>query len=576
MTTPNNGIPYVPENTTDPAAGLNQSLLYLDALLQLLVETLGDTAPPVGPVGGQRHIVGVGATGAWAGQDDKLAVYDDVSLSWSFYTAHFALNKADGLIYGYVGTSWQVASGINTFAALNDTPAGFSGNANRLVAVTPAADGLEFIDVPLGWPVKQTPAVSAGSLTLDIDEPTGFVVTLDQDVTTLSLANASGADYATFALVMVQDATGGWTVTWPAAFKNSPEQPDPGINAITLMEFVTWDGGSSVYPLRRLVLDAGGVLASDTLYTVNAAGVAMALNSSSLTADWSNVDNGVAGFNASASNSTKVFAIDDNGVVWSFNKADGTQAYSSFDTLLGWGKGIACDESDNVYVVGLDVASVKKFNSAGVEQWAYVMPDDPATAYVDGGVGLVMDSNGDILACSSVPAVGINNVFKLDQAGTEIWTIANPVDGEVTAALAVDASDRVYVMYSGGAEAVLRRYPSTGGAADWTGLSGHHADAWRITVDAAGNTYGINNYWEGVDPDSGLLYVFDNTGVMTGKTEEVITGSQPMMDPDGVTLYVHEYNTGTSSYDLVAYTAATYTEVWRYDTTNDQIQGITF
>ena len=36
----NNQIPFVPENTIDPAAGLNLSLNTVDALLQVLVQTV--------------------------------------------------------------------------------------------------------------------------------------------------------------------------------------------------------------------------------------------------------------------------------------------------------------------------------------------------------------------------------------------------------------------------------------------------------------------------------------------------------------------------------------------------------
>src|SRR5690606_18524327 len=75
MSTPNTGIPYVPENTQDPAAGLNLALNVIDALLQTAVIDMGQTAPPVSPSDGDLHIVGTGATGAWAGQDNNLARY---------------------------------------------------------------------------------------------------------------------------------------------------------------------------------------------------------------------------------------------------------------------------------------------------------------------------------------------------------------------------------------------------------------------------------------------------------------------------------------------------------------------
>ncbi len=72
MTTPNTGIPYVPENTLDPAAGLNLALNVIDALLQTAVIDVGVNTPPGSPADGDLYIVGTG-TGAWTGHDDALA-----------------------------------------------------------------------------------------------------------------------------------------------------------------------------------------------------------------------------------------------------------------------------------------------------------------------------------------------------------------------------------------------------------------------------------------------------------------------------------------------------------------------
>lgn len=103
--TVNNGIPFVPENTTDPAAGLNLSLLTIDMLLHLAVESIGDTTPPATVIDGARYIVGVGATGAWSGYDNKLAMWIDNPGYWEFRDAYFAYNKSDDTIYIF-STSW--------------------------------------------------------------------------------------------------------------------------------------------------------------------------------------------------------------------------------------------------------------------------------------------------------------------------------------------------------------------------------------------------------------------------------------------------------------------------------------
>lgn len=103
----NNGIPFVPENTIDPAAGLNESLLTVDALLQLAVVSVGDNAPPGSPANGARYVVGTAPTGAWAGRANQVAQWLDGG--WRFYQARYALNTADGLMYVRQGATWGVA-----------------------------------------------------------------------------------------------------------------------------------------------------------------------------------------------------------------------------------------------------------------------------------------------------------------------------------------------------------------------------------------------------------------------------------------------------------------------------------
>lgn len=106
MTTPNNQIPYVPENTIDPAAGLNRALNVIDALLQVRVLTLGDNAPPASPADGDRHIIGTAPTGAWAGQANKLARWLDGG--WDFFEAAIAVNLDDDKLYIRGAAGWIV------------------------------------------------------------------------------------------------------------------------------------------------------------------------------------------------------------------------------------------------------------------------------------------------------------------------------------------------------------------------------------------------------------------------------------------------------------------------------------
>lgn len=98
-----------------------------------------------------------------------------------------------------------------------------------------------------GWDNKATPAISAGVLTLDLSDPVGFVVTLDQNITSIVFSNAPSDKVVTFTITFVQDATGGRTVAFPAAVQGTPTAPVTAANEVTIQSFITWDGATTVY-----------------------------------------------------------------------------------------------------------------------------------------------------------------------------------------------------------------------------------------------------------------------------------------------------------------------------------------
>lgn len=116
MSTPSNGIPYVPENTQDPAAGLNLALNVVDALLQTFVIDMDQNAPPGSPADGQMHIVGPAPTGAWAGQANKLARYVTDGAFWQFYTPgtqiRLVFNQDDGGLYVWHAAAWTLLAQV--------------------------------------------------------------------------------------------------------------------------------------------------------------------------------------------------------------------------------------------------------------------------------------------------------------------------------------------------------------------------------------------------------------------------------------------------------------------------------
>jgi hypothetical protein len=115
----NNSIPYVPQDTLDPAAGLNLALRIIDALLNTRIEDMSLSAPPGSPpADGAMYVVKPAGTGDWAGHDNAIAQYDSAAGDWVFYEAGVQawlfLNKADSNLYKWdaTGSTWVIAAGI--------------------------------------------------------------------------------------------------------------------------------------------------------------------------------------------------------------------------------------------------------------------------------------------------------------------------------------------------------------------------------------------------------------------------------------------------------------------------------
>src|ERR1700743_1891487 len=163
--TPNNQIPYVPENTIDPAAGLNISLDVIDALLNTRVESMTLNTPPGSPADGAMYVVGRAQTGAWTGHSKAVARWTAEGAFWTFYAAGaqawFVINKADNSIYTWnAGTSsWTAAGGIA------DAPSNGSYFARRNGSWQVAPGGVQSVQAGTNVTVDATdplnPIVSA-------------------------------------------------------------------------------------------------------------------------------------------------------------------------------------------------------------------------------------------------------------------------------------------------------------------------------------------------------------------------------------------------------------------------------
>ena len=80
------GLPFIEGSQAQKHVTHNEALRILDTVVQIGVRDTDRTVPPSSPVEGDRHIVATGATGAWAGHADAVAIREDGA--WRCELAH--------------------------------------------------------------------------------------------------------------------------------------------------------------------------------------------------------------------------------------------------------------------------------------------------------------------------------------------------------------------------------------------------------------------------------------------------------------------------------------------------------
>lgn len=130
--TPNNAIPLVPQNTLDPASGLNLALDVLDALTQIAVTSMTVVTPPASPADGARYIVPAsGATGVWVGHANQLARYVLTGAFWQYYPSPRVLfDLATLCLYSWNGTTYTRNNGSQILATVGAPAVGVGNNGD--------------------------------------------------------------------------------------------------------------------------------------------------------------------------------------------------------------------------------------------------------------------------------------------------------------------------------------------------------------------------------------------------------------------------------------------------------------
>ena len=138
-TTSNLTLPYLAASQAQKHVTHNEALRLLDALAQLRIDSFDALSPPVSPVNGEIHAIGAGASGDWAGQDGRLALFADNA--WAFLTpkdgwrawdlAASELRVYSGGVWLAVATPLQNLDGLGIGATSDAT--------NRLSVAAPAS-----------------------------------------------------------------------------------------------------------------------------------------------------------------------------------------------------------------------------------------------------------------------------------------------------------------------------------------------------------------------------------------------------------------------------------------------------
>ena len=157
--TPNLLLPYIMAAQAQKHVTHNEAIKRLDAIVHLAVVDRDLTAPPGSPVEGARYIVGPSPTGAWAGQTNAIAAYQDGA--WAFYTpleGWLAWIADEDVLTSWSGTAW---SPVSSATSVNPTPlVGVNATADATNKLSVSSSAVLFNHIGNGTQVKLNKAAS--------------------------------------------------------------------------------------------------------------------------------------------------------------------------------------------------------------------------------------------------------------------------------------------------------------------------------------------------------------------------------------------------------------------------------
>ena len=129
-------MPFIEAAQAQKHVTHNEALRVLDAVVMLCVSDRDLAAPPASPADGDRYLVASGASGAWMGQDGKIAARQDGAWAFCAPREGWRLWVADeDILLVFDGASWVGAATQN--AALMGV-ATTADATNKLAVASPA------------------------------------------------------------------------------------------------------------------------------------------------------------------------------------------------------------------------------------------------------------------------------------------------------------------------------------------------------------------------------------------------------------------------------------------------------
>jgi uncharacterized delta-60 repeat protein len=199
-------------------------------------------------------------------------------------------------------------------------------------------------------------------------------------------------------------------------------------------------------------------------------------------------------------------------------------------TSSDYGRGVAVDSSDNVYMFGDYYSTAQaskylflaKYNSSGTLQWQNRLGSNVD----DTGYKCVIDSTGNIYACGySNVSGGAGNadilLIKYDSSGTELWKrLYGGVSIDYGYGLAVDSSDKIIITgrtYTTATNTFVLKVNSSDGTIVFDRLIGGSAGSYGMNVatDSSDNIYTISytsSYGEG--SNEALIVKYNSSGTV--------------------------------------------------------------